>query len=142
MPLELLTLLGSGLLAGFMQITARSFESRRLQHSLTLQALSAKASLLRDARQYENRGFAFTRRIIALTATFFIIALPKLIPLFNPHIPVTVGYTELSGGFLFFTDPSEKVQWRELSGLVLTPLDTHLLAAVIGLYFGGSLTRT
>ena len=33
------------------------------------------------------------------------------------------------------------VQWKEMVGLVITPLDTHLMSAIIGLYFGGSLVK-
>jgi hypothetical protein len=31
------------------------------------------------ARKFDNKGFQWTRRIIALTAVFFIIAFPKLL---------------------------------------------------------------
>jgi hypothetical protein len=31
--------------------------------------------------------------------------------------------------------------WKPLEGLVITPLDTHVVSSIIGLYFGGSLVR-
>ena len=30
---------------------------------------------------------------------------------------------------------------KEFFGVVITPLDTHLMSAIIGLYFGGSLVK-
>jgi len=28
-----------------------------------------------------------------------------------------------------------------MTGMVITPLDTHLVSAIVGLYFGGSLVK-
>ena len=33
------------------------------------------------------------------------------------------------------------MRWVEFYGLVITPLDTNLVAAIIGMYFGGSLVK-
>lgn len=140
-PLELFTLLGSSVLAGVMKVSSRAMEFRRQERLLTMEALAQRAKLVRQAREHENRGFAWTRRTIALTAVFFVIAFPKLVVVFLPEVPVTVGYTELRGGFFIFKAPTETIVWRELQGLILTPLDTHLLSAIVGLYFGGSLAR-
>ncbi len=94
----------------------------------------------KDAREYENTGFAWTRRIIALTAVFAIVLLPKLIAVFYPEITVTVGYTQFKPG-LFFVPEKEIMKWESLQGLVITPLDTNLVGAIIGMYFGGSLVK-
>jgi hypothetical protein len=53
-----------------------------------------------------------------------------------------VGYLEFKPGFLFF-EGKEVLKWEVLSarGLVLTPLDTNLVSAIVGLYFGGSLVK-
>jgi hypothetical protein len=60
--------------------------------------------LVQSAREYGLRDthFAWTRRIIALSAIFSIIVLPKVAPLVYPDTPwiVTVGYLEMQGGFL------------------------------------------
>ncbi|MEM9227285.1 MAG: hypothetical protein AAGA45_04900, partial [Verrucomicrobiota bacterium] len=56
--------------------------------------------------------------------------------------PISIGVIDQPRhvpGFWFFSSDTEETQWLELKGLVLTPLDTHLLSAIIGLYFGGSL---
>jgi hypothetical protein len=30
---------------------------------------------------------------------------------------------------------------KTFNGLIITPLDTHLMSAIVGLYFGGSLVK-
>ena len=94
------------------------------------------------AREYENVGFQWTRRIIALTAVFAIVLLPKLMPIFSADTSVIVGYLEFKPGF-FFIPEKEIMKWVTLSSnsLVITPLDTNLVSAIIGLYFGGSLVK-
>mgnify|MGYP004284014265 CR=1 FL=1 len=80
--------------------------------------------------------------VIALTAIFAIVVLPKILPLISPDAHVIVGYTEWKPGFLFF-EGKDVMQWVPMAhkGIVITPLDTNLVAAIIGLYFGGSLVK-
>lgn len=138
-PTELATLLGSSLLGGIMKLIALGQESKRRERLYTLEALSKRGSLIEEARRYENRGFQWTRRVIALLAVVAVVVLPKVVAVWMPELPVFVGYPEVDEGFLFFTSDVEKIRWVELRGLTLTPLDTHLLSAIIGLYLGGSL---
>jgi hypothetical protein len=86
--------------------------------------------------------FAWTRRIIALSAVFSIIVLPKLVAVWYPEVSVVVGYTEMHGGFwnwIFGTQ--EAIQWKSAYGFVITPLDTHIVSAIVGLYFGAGFTK-
>lgn len=140
LPLELITMLGSGLLSGVMSIWAQSIQSRRESHNMAMEALSAKATVIDQARRYGNKGFQFTRRAIALAAVLAIVVLPKLAVLVDPTIPVTVGWTEWDPGFLFF-EGSNQVEWKVAHGLVITPLDTHLMSGIVGLYFGASIAQ-
>jgi predicted transporter len=141
-PPELLTLFASSMTGGFIKLCGRSIEHKRQERLCTLQALNYKAQLLQQARHYNNPGYQWTRRIIALLAVFFVIVFPKIVSVLYPHIPVTIGYPQLQSGFLFFTTGVEKINWMKLQGLVITPLDTHLVSAIVGLYFGGSLIKT
>jgi hypothetical protein len=140
LPLELITMLGSGLLGGIMSIWSQTLKARQQEHVLAMEALSTKAKVIEEARRYENSGFQFTRRIIALIAVCAIIVWPKVAPVLFPEVPVTVGWTEWKPGFLFF-EGRDTINWRTIEGLVLTPLDTHLMSAIVGLYFGASITR-
>ena len=75
-------------------------------------------------------------------AVFAVIVWPKAVAVFWPEIPVNVGYTEFNPGALFgLFEGSEEIKWQSLKGLVITPLDTHLLSAIVGLYFGASMVK-
>ena len=73
---------------------------------------------------------------------FAIVALPKILPLIDPQAQVIVGFTEWNPGFLFF-EGKDVIKWVPMAhrGIVITPLDTNLVAAIVGLYFGGSLVK-
>ena len=97
-----------------------------------------------DAREHgkTDKHFAWTRRIIALSAVGSIIVLPKLVAVWYPEVGVIVGYTEATGGFWnWLFGPAESVQWRTAQGFVITPLDTHIVSAIVGLYFGAGFTK-
>jgi hypothetical protein len=143
MPFEMITMLGSTVLGGFMSIWSQSIKAKQAEQKMLLQRAEVQTAAFKDAREYENVGFQWTRRIIALTAVFAIIVLPKLLPLIDPEANVIVGYLEFKPGFFFLTEGRDVLKWEYLSakGLVLTPLDTNLVSAIIGLYFGGSLVK-
>jgi len=137
-PFEIITLLGSTVLSGVLKMWSQSLKAKQTQQKMLIARAGVQIKSFKDAREYENTGFAWTRRIIALTAVFAIVLLPKLIAVFYPEITVTVGYTQFKPG-LFFVPEKEIMKWESLQGLVITPLDTNLVGAIIGMYFGGSL---
>jgi len=142
MPFEMITMLGSTVLGGVMSIWSQSIKAKQAEQKMLLQRAEVQTAAFKEAREYENVGFQWTRRIIALTAIFAIIVLPKILPLVSPDAHVIVGYTEWNPGFLFF-EGKDVMQWVPMAhkGIVITPLDTNLVAAIIGLYFGGSLVK-
>jgi hypothetical protein len=139
-PFELITMLGSGLLGGLMTIWGQSQKAKQDAFQRSIDGLAAQSEATDLARRYENKGFQITRRVIALGAVGAIVIWPKIIAVFWPEVAVTVGYTEWSPGFLFF-EGNDDVKWQSLQGLVITPLDTHLLSAIVGLYFGASMVK-
>ena len=140
LPVEMITMLGSSVLGGIMSIWSQSIKAKQDEQKMLLARADNQMKHIEKARTYENKGFQWTRRIIALTAVFFIIAWPKLVPvLFD--VPVILTWTEFTNGFLFLIDKKEILLDREFLGLVITPLDTHLMSAIVGLYFGGSLVK-
>ena len=142
MPFEMITMLGSTLLGGVMTIWSQSIKAKQAEQKMLLARADKQAEIFKEAREYENTGFQWTRRIIALTAVFAIVVLPKILPLLSPDAHVIVGYTEWKPGFLFF-EGKDVMQWVPMAhkGIVITPLDTNLVSAIIGLYFGGSLVK-
>ena len=142
MPFEMITMLGSTVLGGIMSIWSQNIKAKQAEQKMLLQRAEVQTAAFKEAREYENVGFQWTRRIIALTAVFAIVVLPKILPLVSPDAHVIVGYTEWKPGFLFF-EGKDVMQWVPMAhkGIVIPPLDTNLVSAIIGLYFGGSLVK-
>ena len=142
MPFEMITMLGSTVLGGIMSIWSQNIKAKQAEQKMLLQRAEVQTAAFKEAREYENVGFQWTRRIIALTAVFAIVVLPKILPLVSPDAHVIVGYTEWKPGFLFY-EGKDVMQWVPMAhkGIVITPLDTNLVSAIIGLYFGGSLVK-
>ncbi len=140
LPVEMITMLGSSLLGGFMSIWSQSIKAKQDEQKMLLARADNQMKHIDKARAFTDKGFQFTRRIIALTAVFFIIAWPKIVPVFF-DTSVWLTWTEFSRGFLFLIEKKEIVMDKEFFGVVITPLDTHLMSAIVGLYFGGSLVK-
>ena len=137
LPLELITMLFSTVLGGVMSMWGQSTKNKAEQQKMMIGGLQ-------NAREHGNKDkhFAWTRRIIALSAVFAIIVLPKVVAVWYPEVSVIVGYTEIHGGlfnWLFGGDGT--VQWQAARGFVITPLDTHIVSAIVCLYFGAGFTK-
>ena len=90
LPLELITMLGSGRLSGVMTLWGQSAKAKQDAFQRAIDGLSAQSEATDLARRYENKGFQVTRRVIALAAVFAVIVWPKIVAVFWPEIPVTV----------------------------------------------------
>lgn len=142
-PFEIITMLGSTLLSSLLSIWSQSRKAKAEEQKLliTRGEFEIKARQQSLSHGLKDKGFAWTRRIIALTAIFAIVLLPKLVAVFYPDVDVTVGYTNWRPGFMFFREGREVFEWITFQGLVITQLDTNLVSAIIGMYFGGSLVK-
>ena len=140
LPVEMITMLGSSVLGGIMSIWSQSIKAKQDEQKMLLARADNQMKHIEKARTYENKGFQWTRRIIALTAVFMVIAYPKLVPVFF-DVPVILTWTEFTNGFLFLIEKKEILMDKSFAGVVITPLDTHLMSAIVGLYFGGSLVK-
>ena len=142
-PFEIITMLASTVLGGVMSVWAESRKAKAENEKLliTRGEFDIKAKKQSLDHGLKDKGFAWTRRIIALTSVFAIVLLPKLVAVYYPDVSVTVGYTNWNPGFLFFREGREIFEWITFQGLVITQLDTNLVSAIIGMYFGGSLAK-
>ena len=142
-PFEIVTMLASTVLGGVMSIWSESRKAKAEAQKLliTRGEFDMKARKQSLDHGLKDKGFAWTRRIIALTSVFAIVLLPKLVAVYYPDVSVTVGYTQWNPGFLFFKERREVFDWVTFQGLVITQLDTNLVSAIIGMYFGGSLAK-
>ena len=139
-PFELITMLGSTLISGVMSMISQNLKAKQAQQKMLLARGEFQVEAFKAAREYGNEGFQWTRRIIAVLSVLAIVVLPKVAVIFFPDLAVTVGYTEFKPGFLFIPE-KEAMKWIAFNGLVITPLDTNLVSAIIGMYFGGSLVK-
>lgn len=122
----------------------QGMRNRQEQNMMLMQRAEAAAKATKQAREWgkNDKHFAWTRRIIALSAVFSIIVLPKVVAVWYPDVDVYVGYTEATGGFWnWLFGPEETVKWVMAKGFVITPLDTHIVSAIVGLYFGAGFTK-
>jgi hypothetical protein len=145
LPLELITMLGSTVLGGVMSVWGQSIKAKQEQNKMLLARGEFNATQANAAREHgkTDTHFAWTRRLIALSAVFSIIVLPKLVAVWYPEVGVYVGYSEIQKGFLsgIFGGDVEMVKWKYAQGFVITPLDTHIVSAIVGLYFGAGFTK-
>ena len=86
LPLELITMLFSTVLGGVMSMWGQSNKNKAEHQKALVGAVS-------DAREHgkTDKHFAWTRRIIALSAVGSIIVLPKLVAVWYPDVSVIVG---------------------------------------------------
>jgi len=145
LPLELITMLGSTVLGGVMSIWGQSIKAKEAQQKMLMERANFNAQQVNTAREAgaKDKHFAWTRRLIALSAVFSIIVLPKLVAVWYPEVGVYVGYSEIQKGFLsgIFGGDVEMIKWKYAQGFVITPLDTHIVSAIVGLYFGAGFTK-
>ena len=140
-PFEIITMLGSTLISSMLSLWSQRLKAKQDEQKMLITRGEFQLKAVDAARNVENVGFQWTRRIIALSSIFAIVILPKLVAVYYPDVDVTVGYTLFQPGFLFFTDSREVFEWITFQGLVITQLDTNLVSAIIGMYFGGSLVK-
>jgi|TARA_B100001939_G_scaffold248487_1_gene215574 hypothetical protein len=142
-PFEIITMLASTVLGGLMSVWAESRKAKAEAQKLLIARgeFEMKAKKQSIEAGQADKGFAWTRRIIALTSIFAIVLFPKLVAVYYPDVAVTIGYTNWNPGFMFFREGREVFEWITFEGLVITQLDTNLVSAIIGMYFGGSLAK-
>lgn len=103
-----------------------------------MEKIGKQNEAVKAAREYKEPGFSFTRRTIALASIASVIVLPILGSIFYPNLPISYGFAESIGGFLFFSDPTDTLVWTTGTGIVITPMHSHLVYAIAGMYFGSS----
>ena len=93
------------------------------------------------ARDVKDPHTKHTRRWIALMCVFSIIVVPIVAPIFTD---VNIAYqivTEADSGWWIFGSSYETSYFEQGNTIFITNLQSHTIFSIIGLYFGGSLTR-
>ena len=141
-PMELISMGASTVLGGVLSKKEKKGKDEADKQKMMMERAGFAAKQADKARDVTDSFTKNTRRWIALMCVFAILVLPKLVFLIAPETPIYVGYTEaVMQGWWIFASSGEITTWKPLEGLVITPLDTHVVSSIIGLYFGGSLVR-
>jgi hypothetical protein len=107
---------------------------------LMIQGLTARRTTkdvnVEAARTHKGKGFSFTRRTIAILSVISIVVLPIIASMAFPDFALSYGWVENKGGFWFFTEGKDIMKYTTLAGMTILPFHTHLLAAIVAMYFG------
>ena len=138
LPMEVITMLGSTLGGAFMRVWSQSKADKAEQFKMVLEA-GRETELSRSAaREWRTPHANWTRKFLVVCfmgmAGFLILA-----PLLGHSTQVPIVSTE---GFklLFLDFTKDVVSYVELEGLVTPEWLSHAIMAVVGLYFGSSIT--
>ena len=139
--MELISMLGSTVLGGVMSIMAQKGQAEAERPKMLMQRADFAAKQTDKARDVKDAHTKHTRRWIALMCVFSIIVVPIVAPIFTD---VNVAYqiiTEMESGWWIFGSTYETSYFEEGNTIFITNLQSHTIFSIIGLYFGGSLTR-
>jgi|TARA_R100000951_G_C2635629_1_gene179194 hypothetical protein len=140
-PMELLSMLASTVLGGVMSIMAQKGQAEAEKQKMLMQRAGFAAKQTDKARNVQDAHTKHTRRWIALMCVFSIIVVPIVAPIFTD---VNVAYqivTEADSGWWIFGSTYETSYFEQGNSIYITSLQSHTIFSIIGLYFGGSLTR-
>ncbi len=87
------------------------------------------------ARDNKNKGFSFTRRTIAIVSVLSIVVAPIIASMFLPDFTLQYGWVESRSPAWFF-GAKDVMKYTLLSGMTILPFHTHIISAIVGLYFG------
>lgn len=137
---EILPLIGGGLFGAAVRLISLNMQNKAEERKYMFNAFAAqnKAHSSANEQANKNSGFAFTRRIIALSITLVIVLL-AVSPLVQP-INV-LQEVQTGGSYLFgLIDTTQvKQEWVQLRGSVVLPVIIPSFQAIIGAYFGASI---
>lgn len=149
----LVTFFVSTVVGAVFKLAATKIENTRMIEEAKLAALNAKAKVVREAREYGNKGFQITRRVIAISATLSILVMPIVAPfIYTIMYPVDIlqeglqpsvwfGYDVIKEGFWPFTSDSTVTEWKEMKGIIITPDHWNIMNSIIGMYFGTAIAK-
>ena len=137
-PMEVITMLGSTLGGAVMRIWSQSNADKAEQWKMALEAGRENELSKSAAREWSTPHANWTRKFLVVSfmamAMFLILA-----PLLGQTTQVPIISTE---GFklLFLDFTKDVVNYVELEGFVTPEWLSHAIMAVVGLYFGSSIT--
>jgi len=140
MLMDLLPLIGGGLFGAVVKLISMNMQNKAEERKAMFQAFSTRQGAINSVNEMAstNSGFAFTRRIIALSITAIIV----IVAIFPPLQPVNVIQEIHTGGSYLFgliDTTTVRQEWVQLKGSVVLPVIIPSFQAIIGAYFGASI---
>ena len=137
-PMEVITMLGSTVGGAVMRIWSQSNADKADQWKMALEAGRENELSRSAAREWSTPHANWTRKFLVvsfMTMAMFIILAPLLGQTTQVPIISTEGFKLL---FLDFTH--EVTEYIQLEGVVTPEWLSHAIMAVVGLYFGASIS--
>jgi len=137
-PMEVVTMLGSTVGGAVMRIWSQSNADKAEQWRMALEAGRENELSRSAAREWSTPHANWTRKFLVVSfmamAMFIIVA-----PLFGQSTQVPIISTE--GFKLLFLDFTQEItEYVQLEGIVTPEWLSHAIMAVVGLYFGSSIS--
>ena len=137
-PMEVITMLGSSIGRAFMRVWSQANADKAEQWKMALEAGRENELSKSAAREWSTPHANWTRKFLVVSfmamAMFLILA-----PLLGQTTQVPIVSTE--GFKLLFLDFTHEItEYIQLEGVVTPEWLSHAIMAVVGLYFGSSIT--
>lgn len=137
---DIIPLIGGGIFGAVVKLLSVGMQNKADERKYMFQAFSAQQQSINSANDNAsvNKGFAFTRRIIALsiTAIIVVVAIAPITQPINVLQEIQTGSQYLFG----LIDTRQITQeWVQLKGSVVLPVIIPSFQAIIGAYFGASI---
>ena len=84
-PFEIITMLGSTLLSSVLSLWSQRMKAKQDEQKMLITRGEFQLKAVESARNVQDKGFQWTRRIIALSSIFAIVILPKLVAVYYPR---------------------------------------------------------
>lgn len=137
-PMEVITMLGSTVGGAVMRIWSQANADKAEQWKMALEAGRENELSRSAAREWSTPHANWTRKFLVvsfMTMAMFIIAAPLLGQTTQVPVVSTEGFKLL---FLDFT--KDVTEYIQLEGVVTPEWLSHAIMAVVGLYFGASIS--
>ena len=143
MLMQILPLIGGGIFGALVKLLSMGMQNKVDERKAMYDAFKGRQEAITSVNNTasQNYGFAFTRRVIALSITAIVVVI-ALYPLAQP-INV-MQEIETGSRHLFGLLDTRKItqQWVQLEGSVVLPVIIPSFQAIIGAYFGDSIASS
>lgn len=139
---EVITLLGSSLVGGFLKLWKAGQENQRHLLDMALSRAAAEEASREAADKRGGSGGAMARRAMVIAVLFTVFLAPFILSAWFAEVPIFYAYTEAKGtGFWFLRSSLEQLKFVRLDGFVLLPIHTQMASAICGFYFGAGIVK-